>query len=145
MDYKIVEKAAFTVMGFKRRLKYENSYEEIPKFWQEHMNSEKKNVICGMYGVCTHADMSGADFDYYIADNYIPWKDISEGCETISFPSGTWAVFPCTMKTLQDTSTKIWKEWVPNCTEYKLVGYNIEMYTVTEYTEIWVPVEKISL
>lgn len=37
-EYRIVEKAAFTVIGKKRRLSMEGSYSEIPKFWQEHMS-----------------------------------------------------------------------------------------------------------
>ena len=62
----------------------------------------------------------------------------------------TWAVFPChgaLPKALQDVNTRIWNEWLPNCTEYSLGGnYDIEMYTApTEdpaktYSEIWIPV-----
>ncbi len=96
-------------------------------------------------------DLEGKDFEYLIADNYIPWKEIPEGCVTRLIPAGTWAVFPCRgalPKVLQDVNTKIWSEWLPNCKEYKLAGkYNIEMYTLKgipeeNYSEIWVPVEK---
>lgn len=151
LEYKIVEKAQFTVMGKVRSFDTDTSYAEIPRFWEEHNQSEEKKIICGMYGVCM--DLDGKKFDYMIADNYLPWNEIPEGFETRVIPAGTWAVFPCRgpmPKALQDVNTKIWSEWLPSCKEYKLAGnYNIEMYTPpTEnpadyYCEIWMPVEKI--
>ena len=151
VEYKIVEKAAFTVMGKRRSFNTETSYEEIPKFWNEHMNDGGSEIVCGMFGVCCDSD--GKNFEYLIADNYIPWNEIPEDYVTKVIPAGTWAVFPCRgalPKALQDVNTKIWSEWLPTCREYKLGGnYNIEMYTPPcenpkdYYSEIWIPVEKI--
>lgn len=152
MEYKITEKAAFTVMGKSRRFYADTSYEEIPRFWQEHMQSGENKIVCGMYGICLDGD--GKNFEYMIADNYIPWNDIPDGCTTKVIPAGTWAVFPCRgalPKALQDVNTKIWSEWLPNCKEYKLAGnYNLEVYSTPlqenpddYYSEIWVPVEKL--
>lgn len=151
LEYKIAEKAQFTVMGKSRKFNTETSYEEIPKFWQEHMGSSESEIVCGMYGICIDSD--GKNFDYLIADNYIPWNEIPEGYETKVIPAGTWAVFPCRgalPKALQDVNTKIWSEWLPSCKAYKLAGnYNIEMYTPVcenpeeNYSEIWIPVEKM--
>lgn len=148
MEYKIVEKAAFTVMGKSRMFNADTSYAEIPKFWEEHMQEGESRTVCGMYGVCI--DGEGKDFEYLIADNYIPCNEVPEGYVTKFIPAGTWAVFPCKLKTLQGVNTKIWSEWLPNCKEYKLSGnYNIEMYTPPceppedSYCEIWIPVEKI--
>lgn len=78
MEYKIVEKAEFTLMGRKRRFDSEDSYNKIPE------------------------------------------------------------------------NTKMWKEWLLNCREYKLGGeYNVEMYTPfceadpqSGYCELWLPLEK---
>lgn len=144
IEYKIVEKAAFTVMGKSRRFSTETSYGEIPKFWQEHYQNGGGEVIKGMFGVCVDSD--GKDFDYLIADMYFPWNKVAEGCITRTFPEGTWAVFPyrgeCP-KALQDVNTAIWSEWLPNCKEYELAGnYNLEVYLDKEYGEIWVPVKK---
>lgn len=152
MEYKIVEKAAFTVIGRSRRFLYENSYREIPKFWQEHMKSSESEKIIGMYGLSI--DIKEKDFEYYIADNYRPQKDIPDGYVTRTLPAGLWAVFPCRgpmVETLQSTNTRIWNEWLPNCKEYKLAGdYNIEAYFAPphddpkdDYCEIWIPVEKV--
>ncbi|HHX01334.1 MAG TPA: AraC family transcriptional regulator [Firmicutes bacterium] len=151
LEYKIVEKAQFTVMGRSRKFNIETSNEEIPKFWQEHMQSGDSEIVCGMYGICIDSD--GKEFDYLIADNYLPWNEIPEGYETRVIPAGTWAVFPCRgalPKSLQDVNTKIWSEWLPSCKEYKLAGnYNVELYTPPQgnpddyYCEIWIPVQKI--
>ncbi len=122
--------------------------QEIPKFWKEHMTDGGSKIVCGMFGLCIDSD--GSKFDYLIADNYLPWKDVPDGYETRTLPAGTWAVFPCKMKNIQDTNTKMWREWLPNCKDYKLVGnYNVEMYAppceedITEsYCELWLPIEK---
>lgn len=117
----------------------------------EELAATDAKVVCGMYGICLDSD--GKSFEYLIADNYIPWNEIPEGFTTRVIPAGTWAAFPCRgalPEALQNVNTKIWKEWLPNCKEYKLAGnYNIEMYTPLcekpedNYSEIWVPVEKI--
>ena len=36
MDYKIEKKDAFTVLGHVRQFDSNTSYEQIPKFWDEH-------------------------------------------------------------------------------------------------------------
>jgi len=144
MEYRIVEKAAFTIMGKCRKFNTETSYTEIPPFWQEHYASGGGEIIKGVFGACVDSD--GKEFDYYIADLYIPAFEIPEGCSTKTFEAGTWAVFPyrgeCP-KALQDVNTKIWSEWLPGCKEYELAGnYNLEVYLDKEYGEIWVPVRK---
>lgn len=151
LEYKIAEKAAFTVMGKTKKFNTDTSYDEIPMFWKEHEESGENQLVCGMYGICM--DVDGKEFDYLIADNYIPWNEIPKGYATKVIPAGTWAIFPChgaLPKSLQDVNTKIWSEWVPNCKEYKLGGnYNIELYAPPAekpedtYCEIWIPIEKL--
>lgn len=146
MEYKIVEKAAFTVLGIRRQFDNETSYQEIPKFWEEHFQDGTSETVCGTFGLCIDSD--GRFFDYLIADLYQPWNEIPEGFETRTIPAGMWVVFPCSMETLQETNTRMWKEWLPNCREYKLSrNYNIEMYGPCEkgegYTELWLPIEKL--
>lgn len=151
LEYKIVEKEQFTVMGISRGFNSDTSYQEIPKFWQEHFQNDTHKVVCGMYGICIDGD--GKDFDYLIADNYIPWNEVPEGFVTRVIPAGTWAVFPCRgplPTALQEVNTKIWSEWMPNNKAYRTTGNCVvEMYTAPAekpedcYSEIWVPVEKI--
>ncbi len=147
LDYQIVEKAPFTIVGVKRRFNSDTSYQEIPKFWDEWLAQGEKRSIMGTFGVCL--DMDGKDFDYWIADLYFPWEDIPEGCDTRVIPASAWAQFPCTIGTLQDTNTKIWSEWLPALSGYSLAGeYAIEIYLPPEdgsgemAVYIWVPLKK---
>lgn len=147
MEYRIVEKAPFTIVGVKKPFHSDSSYQEIPKFWDEWLAQGENRPIMGTFGVCL--DMKGKDFDYWIADLYFPWEDVPEGCETRVIPGSAWAQFPCTIKTLQDTNTRIWSEWLPALQGYSLAGeYDIEVYLPPEEGSddmkvyIWVPLKK---
>lgn len=128
LDYRIVEKAPFTVVGVKKRFSVETGYREVPKFWEEWM-SDKKGLN-GMFGVCT--DMDGKSFDYRIADLYKPWEDVPEGCRAYQIPGGLWALFPCKgplPDSMQKVNAQIWSEWLPSLQGYTLAGnYLLEFY-----------------
>ena len=148
LDYRLVEKAPFTLVGVKRSFSAETSYQEIPKFWAEWMAQPRP--IMGMFGLCIDGD--GKTFDYWIADLYEPWKDIPSGYETRVIPGGLWAQFLCKgplPDSLQTVNTQIWTEWLPHLQGYSLAGnYNLEVYCQPaekpEDTEsyIWVPLKK---
>ena len=147
LEYSIVKKAQFTIVGIRRRFNSDTSYQEIPKFWDELLAQGEDRPIKGTFGVCL--DMEGKEFNYLIADLYFPWDEIPEGCETRVIPESIWAQFPCTIDTLQDTNTKIWSEWLPALKGYSLAGeYDVEVYLppkegsddMTIY--IWVPLKK---
>ncbi|MCC3865463.1 AraC family transcriptional regulator [Terrisporobacter petrolearius] len=158
MDYKIIEKEAFTVLASGSRFKYDSCKEEIPKFWQEHYESGKGNVVCGMYGINIDESMGNSDeFKYLIADDYKTGNNIPEGFVTKVIPKHTWAVFSCKgamPKAMIDVNQKIFSEWLPNCKDYEIAeGYNIETYTDINdyskgnqdenyYSELWIPVKK---
>ena len=83
------------------------------------------------------------------ADDRRAWEEIPEGCGTRVIPGSFWAQFPCTLRTLQDTNTKIWSEWLPSLKGYTLAGeYDIEVYLPPEEGSqdskvyIWVPLKK---
>lgn len=156
MDYKIIEKEEFTVIGVSKVFQYENAYQEIPKFWDEFYGTGKGDRICTMYGVNIDESMSGNAFEYLIADNYDSTKEIPEGFVTKVIPKHTWAVFACKgsmPNAMQDVNKKIFSEWLPNCKDYEIAaGYNIEMYNNPDdykkgiqdenyYSEIWIPVK----
>ncbi len=150
LDYRIVEKAPFTIVGVSRRFHSDTSYQEIPKFWDECMAQGEKFPVMGTFGVCV--DMGEKDFDYWIADLYKPWEDIPEGCRTYQIPGGLWAQFICRgplPDSLQSVNTKIWSEWLPALQGYELAGkYNLEVYgPPAENPEdnenyIWIPLKK---
>ena len=150
LEYRIVEKAPFTIVGTRRRFNSDTSYQEIPKFWDEYMGQGENCPIMGTFGVCV--DMGGKDFDYWIADLYKPWEDIPEDCETYQIPGSLWAQFICKGQlpdSLQSVNTKIWSEWLPALQGYELAGkYNLEVYgPPTENPDdyisyIWIPLKK---
>lgn len=157
MEYKIVEKRSFTVLGTLKKFLYDNAKAEIPKFWTEHYQTGKGAVVCGMYGINIDESMGGREFEYLIADDYNGESDVPDGFVTKTIPAFTWAVFPCRgamPNAMQDVNHKIFSEWLPNCRDYEFAaGYNIEMYNNPTdypkgvqddnyYSEIWIPVKK---
>ena len=157
MDYRIVKKEAFTVLGVSKEFRYENAKQEIPLFWQEHYSSGKGESVCGMFGINIDPQMGNETFEYLIADVYHPSADIPDGFAVRMIPAFTWAVFPCRgalPNALQDVNTKIFSEWLPALQDYEFAaGYCVEMYDAPDkypkgtddenyYTEIWIPVKK---
>lgn len=159
MDYKIVKKAPFTVIGISATFKYDSADFEIPKFWAEFNQSGKNSFINSVYGISIDKDMDGNEFEYLIADNYNPLKEIPADFVTQVIPEYTWAVFACkgtlaNNQSLQNVHEQIFSEWLPQNKDYEIAaGYHIEMYSNpndyakgTEdknyYSEIWIPVRK---
>jgi AraC family transcriptional regulator len=146
MDYKIEAKEAFTVIGTAREFNSDTSYADIPKFWGEHWECGDGEHICGMFGICYDNDNDTKLFNYMIADTIDGKDGLPDKFITKEIPAKTWAVFPVNgemPKALQDINTKIWSEWLPNCREYEIDGnFNIEMYTGSDYNEIWIPMKK---
>ena len=86
-----------------------------------------------MYGINLDESMGGSEFEYLIADNYDPAKEIPDGFATRTIPAHTWAVFSCTGKmpqALQELNRQIFSQWLPTTTEYKIAaGINVELYS----------------
>ena len=156
MDYKIMEKEAFTLMGRGKRIDYKENTKQIPDFWTEHYEKGYGKEVCGVYGVCLEGG-NPESFYYMIADDYKPYKEVAEGFETRVITQGTWAVFPCVGPMpgkIQEVTKEIFSQWLPNQLMYEMAGdYNIELYDNPEsfpkgnqdenyYSEVWIPVRK---
>lgn len=156
MDYKIVEKPAFTVIGVNTKFLYDDAFTAIPKFWKEHYKTGKGKTVCGMYGINNDDSMGGKDFNYMIADDYDGKRSVPQGFELKTIPAFTWAVFPCRgamPSSMQNVNKEIFSQWLPNCKEYEFAaGYVVEMYDAPDgykngvndenyYSEIWIPVK----
>lgn len=169
MEYTVEHKEKFTVVGFARNFRFESSYQEIPAFWEEfsaqyctpllsgkepQMPEEK--AVCthgiGEFGVCVDEGGVPDEFRYLIAGRY-QGGPVPEGLELFEFPAMDWVVFPCRGPlpgTLQAINTKVFQEWLPGNTEYRItMDANIEWYSNGEtdsdeyQAAIWVPVEKL--
>lgn len=157
MDYKIVKKDQFTLVGVSKVFSYDEAAAEIPKLWAWYHQAGKADAVCSVYGVSIDENMDGNQFEYLIADNYNPIKEMTGDFVTRIIPKHTWAVFACkgpNPHSIQDVQKKIFSEWLPGCKDYEIAaGYNIEMYSDPAeyskgvqdekyYCEIWIPVRK---
>ena len=168
MDVKIAPMFPFRLIGFQRAFGMENSYREIPAFWDEICERYANNVYAGKapanpyeqaivdncigeYGVCID-DIGEGRFRYLIAGRYAGGP-VPEGMVLYEFPRGDWAVFNClgpNPATLQSMNTRIFREWLPGNPDYELCGNaTVEWYdtigTMTDpdyHSAIWVPVRK---
>ena len=167
MDYKIIQMQAFKIIGFQKEFSYENSYVEIPKFWDEicknYLNDAyaevepktayEKAIIdngIGDYAVCID-DLKDGKFRYIIAGKYTG-GEIPDGMTIHEFPAHTWAIFDCigpNPETLQKVNTRIFNEWLPQNPDYELCeNANIEWYDCASNTsaddyhsQIWIPIK----
>ena len=159
LDYKIVEKAPFTVVGISKNFSYNSADIETPQFWAEFNGSNQKNLIQSMYGISIDQNRSGNTFQYMIADNYNPLIEVPKGFETITIPQFTWAIFPCkgavgNTNLFQEINKRVFSEWLPQNPNYEIAaGYHIEFYDDPSrysqgindenyYSEIWIPIQK---
>ena len=156
MEYKIVEKDSFKIIGLKDTFKYETAEQDVPKLWKKFFMKTIFNKINAKYAVNIDTTLGSDKFEYVIGDDYNNNK-IPKDFEVIEIPKLTWAIFPCVGKaseTIQDINQKIFKEWLPNSNEYEIAeGYNIEYYSNPKdfkkgvddekyYCEVWIPVKK---
>lgn len=172
MEFRIEKKDGIKVVGFQRRFDSETSYVEIPKYWEKCISTYAPHLMNGMpadeaeiaaiekyikehgigeFGICIDDIGVNGQFDYMIAGRYDD-GDVPEEMRTWEIPSGEWAVFDCSMATLQDTNTKVWKEWLPTNGEYELRdAYNVEWYSQTgdfgptQKCQLWFPVKRKSM
>ncbi|MBP3708140.1 MAG: AraC family transcriptional regulator [Clostridia bacterium] len=157
MEYKVVEKEAFRVVGLKDSFKYETANQEIPKIWKKFFMKNVFSKIKPKYAVNIDTNMGYDVFDYVIGDDYNSELKVPKGFEIIEIPKFTWVVFSCIGSAsvrMRETNERIFKEWLPNSNDYEIAaGYNIEMYSNPKdykkgiddekyYSEIWIPIKK---
>lgn len=168
MDYVVEKMKSFKLIGFEREFTNDESYQEIPKFWDEFYqkyrkllmekgkpNGKVEETICnccvGEYGVCIDDTGKEGKFRYLIAGSYTE-GEVPEGMSVYEFPGLEWAKFSCKgsmPEALQTINTKIFQEWLPGNAEYEIaMGANIEWYSKGDTTDvdyesaIWLPIKR---
>lgn len=167
MEVKITPMFPIKLIGFEKEFSFDNSYQEIPKYWDEICDKHCKRIYAGEdpitpeekaivdncigeYALCMDGDHK--TFKYMIAGKY-SGGEVPKGMKLVELERGDWAVFDCygpNPKTLQATNTKIFEEWIPNNNEYEVrANYNIEWYDcmgdmndANYHAAIWLPVKK---
>jgi AraC family transcriptional regulator len=128
MEPKITTRPAFTVVGMLYHGKNENN--EIPQVWAEFNPRIKEMEHMGLrdaYGVCGQADDEGA-FKYLAGLEVSNLVDIPEGMASWEVPDQTYAVFPCTLKTIGETYQYAFETWLPQSSYQAGGGPDFERY-----------------
>lgn len=157
MDYRIIEKEAFTIIGksIEVSCKDGENLRRLPRFWvecNEDGTSARLEAIgqgrpC--MGVCADIDNEKEQMTYWIAIEGSPEE--ASDLETRVIPASTWAVFTSTgplPDSIQAVWERIYQEWFPS-TGYQHAGSpELEVYhdgdsDSADYTcEVWIPVKK---
>lgn len=148
MDYTIVEKDAFKVMGIRRITPYGGGTWAIVK---SDGSNERIKEISGKFfdlGLCFGFGEDGSD-DYMCA---IEWDgEEAEGFEIFTYPPAVWLIFEAKGAISDNVLGNVWSrinnEFLPNskyqkcmATIEKYVGWNeTEDYA---HVEIWIPVKQ---
>jgi AraC family transcriptional regulator len=130
MEPQIVQKPAFTAVGMKYRGKNQNR--EIPQLWEQfipHMGEIKHmSTPTNSYGIMDHYDPATGDFDYLAAFGVDSADDIPAGMEVWAVPEQTYAVFPCTLATIQQVMGDAYRMWLPQSAYQGAEGPMFEFY-----------------
>lgn len=151
MEYRIVERKGFRVVGFgtKEAMTMEDCFEKVPRFWAEHggdiprlcqlMDGTEPQGVLGV-SACDGGQFSG----YYIA--VATEQPAPEGMDEYTVPAGTWAVFPCVgpmPETMQTLQKRIITEWLPSSGYEYAAAPDIEVYGADNcHNEVWLPIVK---
>lgn len=169
MDFVIEKREAMRMIGFERVFSFENSYQEIPNFWDEFCRrycsgdmpcqpGEEKlrqtiaECAVGEFGVCVEEEGNTESFRYYIAGAY-QGGEVPEGMTVFEIPASEWAKFKCIgamPDALQSVNTRIFSEWLPGNKEFEMAFHvSVEWYSdgntqADSYESgLWIPVRRI--
>ncbi len=157
MNYKIVERESFQVVGVKREFSCVNGENliAIPKMWNDvHVDGTNdllfklnNGQIKGVVGVCVDKRDQGSQLmDYWIAAEYD--GDAPDGLLQLEIPASKWGVFEVhgpMPDAIQQAWKQIFSEWFPS-SHYQHAGTpEMEVYSDGDpsspdyYSEIWIP------
>lgn len=157
MDYKIVDKEAFQVIGKGKRVSTCNgeNLKDIPAFWDEVNTTDLDRKICEaagnneMLGICMEFDHPNEEFTYFIGAEKKSEKNRS--LEVKEIPAATWAVFESVgpmPHAIQGVWKRIYSEWFPSTGYEHGGGPEFELYPPGNPNgenyrcEIWIPIMK---
>lgn len=161
MNYRIVEKEAFKIVGIKKRITliYEGVNSQMDSMWEslsiedfkelkQLSNVEPSGIICVSANFADER-LEGTELDQYIgvATN----KPTDNRWIVLNVEAATWAVFTSVgnfPNSLQDTWARIYSEWFPT-SGYESIGGPEILWNEGPDTskkdfksEIWIPVVK---
>ena len=162
MNYKIVEKQSFKIVGFKKRVSMVFKginpeiadmasllTPEIIKQLKSISNVEPLGIISASTNFSEERMEGKGELDHYIgvASN----SDDTASFDVLNVNSGTWAVFEAIgpfPETLQDVWGRIYSEWFPSSGYESVIGPEIlwnenpDTGNPKYKSQIWIPVRK---
>lgn len=155
MDYRIIRKEAFRVVGKPLRVKSQDgqNFIKIPDFWTQCNTDGTTDALCAVsddgstMGICGDFSADMTEFSYYVA---VPSRAgaVPEGCVEYAVPAATWAVFDAVGRlphSIQAVTTKVFSEWFPASNFEHDAAPELEVYLPGEMNdnyrcEVWMPV-----
>jgi AraC family transcriptional regulator len=165
MNYKLVEKDAFRIVGIKKRVPIvfhgenpeiasmaacldQNKIQELKQL----SNIDPKGIINASTNFSEDRIEEKGELDHYIgaATSHVCPSNWS----SLEVPSSTWAVFEAIgpfPDTMQNVWGRIYSEWFPSSPYEQINGPEILWNESTDFTsktfrsEIWIPVKKIDM
>jgi AraC family transcriptional regulator len=138
MDYRIMEKEAFTVVGKSFQTTFEDGEQtrQIPRFWEEsHRDGTTAKLGSigtdeNLLGICLDMQPGKEDLTYMIASQ-TDLTSHEEGFSSRTIPASTWAIFTSVGPmpgAIQSVIGRIFQEWFP-ATGYEHAGApELEVY-----------------
>lgn len=161
MDYRIVEKPSFSVVGKALRVgtKDGENMRRIPQFWAECHDDGTNQRLWGialngsvlgnvMLGISMDFAPDMSEFTYMIGAEGTA-ADAVDGLEERSIPALSWAVFKADgamPEAIQNAWSGIWSEFLPKEPYAHADGPDMELYppgdpmSADYVSEVWVPV-----
>jgi AraC family transcriptional regulator len=158
MDYKIVERKGFDVIGklIKVSCKDGENFRRIPEFWYECNKDGTVDKLCAIgkgnaiLGICMEMEFDKEMMSYMIAvesNGGVPDGSFT----TRTIPAASWAVFTSIGPlpgAIQQVTERIFQEWLPATGFEHAEAPELEVYpegdtTAADYRcEVWIPVVK---
>ena len=159
MNYRIVERDSFQVVGMKREFScgaQEMGIPGIPKYWEEaHKTGRIEQLIPlingeikGLLGITENFNEEKNTIDYWIAAEYS--RDVPDELESFVYPASKWVVFEVrgpVPSAIIYTWQQIYSEWFPS-NGYKpaelapIEAYiDSDLYSQNSMNEIWVAIQ----
>ncbi len=163
MNYRIVEKEAFKIVGLMKRVPiiFHGVNPEIAAMWQSLdeaainrlkslSNVEPLGLIQASTNFSEERMEEKGGLDHYIG--VATTKECPDGLTSLELPAMTWAVFESVgpfPDTLQNIWGRIYSEWFPSSNYQPAKGPEIlwneqkDLTSPTFRSEIWIPVTKL--
>ncbi len=123
MEYRIIEKPAFEIVGKSKNFTHDMFFKEGPKFWKEYVRTQEYKTLWGLTsgkcGLVTKAPLmsiylpaSGSKDTFVdILGVEKPETIDTKDFEVVHIPAGIYAEFQCTYQTSKKMNKYIYGEW----------------------------------